>query len=433
MKQGFDVYDYGHQMDLARKRLTTNRKVSPHNRAKIFEFLDYLETQEISLPRRIRYLHNMSKLAAFLQTDFKKATRSQIESVILKHGRLDLADETKIQFKIMTKRFYRWLKDPNDEEYPSEVKWIKTTARGGTLPLPEDILNEKDVQILLNVAEYSRDKAFIAMLFDLGTRVGEFLSIQRKNIVFDELGAVVVVDGKTGQRRQRLILSVPFVAEWLNDHPDKRPEAPLWVHHAQGCHEEGPVPLDYYAARKLLRRLQKKAGIQKPLNPHAFRHARATHLANYLTEAQLKKIFGWTQNSRMPGRYVHLSGKDVDEALLRVHGLQAKGEEKKAELTVVQCVRCDEKNSTVQRLCTRCGMPLDLKAALEADDMKQKEMQSMRDQMKQIQLDQSRTHAMLMDLIELNSQGRHLKWIPPQEPRLAAQLETLSAKLEVRK
>ena len=136
-------------MDLARKKLIAKRNVSPHNRLKIFEFLDYLETQEISLPRRIRYLQQMSKLAAFLQVDFRKATRSQIESVILKHGRLDLADETKVQFKIMTKRFYRWLKDPNDEEYPPEVKWIKTTARYGALPLPEDVLNEKDVEALL--------------------------------------------------------------------------------------------------------------------------------------------------------------------------------------------------------------------------------------------------------------------------------------------
>jgi integrase/ribosomal protein L37E len=397
-------------MDLARKKLTANRRVSPHNRLKILEFLDYLETQEISLPRRIRYLQNMSKLAAILRVDFDVATKDQIESAILKHGRLELADETKVQFKIMTKRFYKWLKDPNDEEYPPEVKRIKTTSRDGPLPLPEDVLSEKDVEALLNVAEYSRDKAFIAMLFDLGARVGEFLSIQRKNIVFDEIGAVVVVDGKTGQRRQRLILSVPFVAKWLNDHPDKRPEAPLWIHHAQGCHEEGPVALDYYAARKLLMRLQRKAGIQKPIHPHAFRHARATYLANHLTEAQLKKIFGWTQNSRMPGRYVHLSGRDVDEALLRVHGLQATGEEKKAELTIVQCVRCDEKNSTIHKFCTRCGMPLDLKAALELEQRKETESQTMQDQVKQLRQDV----AMLMDIADLNRQGRNLKWSPPR-------------------
>jgi hypothetical protein len=61
MKKGFDVHDYGRRMDLARRKLTANRKVSAHNRSKILEFLDYPETQEISLPRRIRYLQNISR------------------------------------------------------------------------------------------------------------------------------------------------------------------------------------------------------------------------------------------------------------------------------------------------------------------------------------------------------------------------------------
>ena len=115
----------------------------------------------------------------------------------------------------------------------------------------------------------------------------------------------------------------------------------------------------------------------------------------------------------MPGRYVHLSGRDVDSALLRVHGLQENPEEEKPKLTVVKCVRCEQQNSTIQRLCTRCGMPLDLKAALEYEDMKEKEMQNMRDQMKQLRMEQDRTNAMLIDLIELNGQGRNLKWVPP--------------------
>jgi hypothetical protein len=71
-------------MELARRKLAANRKVSPHNKAKILEFLDCVETQEISLPRRIRYLQNMSKLAAILQVDFEKATKSQIEAAVLK-------------------------------------------------------------------------------------------------------------------------------------------------------------------------------------------------------------------------------------------------------------------------------------------------------------------------------------------------------------
>ncbi len=43
-------------MELARKKLNSNQKVSLHNRLKILEFIDYQESQGISLPRRIKYL-----------------------------------------------------------------------------------------------------------------------------------------------------------------------------------------------------------------------------------------------------------------------------------------------------------------------------------------------------------------------------------------
>lgn len=40
---------------------------------------------------------------------------------------------------------------------------------------------------------------------------------------------------------------------------------------------------------------------EKPVNPHHFRHSRATYLANYLTEAQMCEWFGWVHGSRVPG------------------------------------------------------------------------------------------------------------------------------------
>ena len=36
------------------------------------------------------------------------------------------------------------------------------------------------------------------------------------------------------------------------------------------------------------------------------------------TEAQMKEHFGWVPGSYMPSTYVHLSGKDVDGAILKV-------------------------------------------------------------------------------------------------------------------
>jgi len=102
----------------------------------------------------------------------------------------------------------------------------------------------------------------------------------------------------------------------------------------------------------------------------------------------MKQMFGWTQDSKMAARYVHLSGRDVDDALLRAHGLQPRTEEEAPKLTVVKCLRCGLQNSTIHKLCSRCGMPLDLKTALEMkEDLSKKsdeEMQKMRDELDEL-------------------------------------------------
>jgi hypothetical protein len=43
-------------------------------------------------------------------------------------------------------------------------------------------------------------------------------------------------------------------------------------------------------------------------------------MANPLTEFQMNHYFGWTQGSNMPSTYVHLSGKDLDGAILKMNG-----------------------------------------------------------------------------------------------------------------
>jgi len=44
-------------------------------------------------------------------------------------------------------------------------------------------------------------------------------------------------------------------------------------------------------------------------------------MTNYLTEAQMNIYFGWAQGSDMHGVYVHLSGRDVNDAILKVNGV----------------------------------------------------------------------------------------------------------------
>jgi hypothetical protein len=123
---------------------------------------------------------------------------------------------------------------------------------------------------------------------------------------------------------------------------------------------------DYDAARKLLRELAEKAGVRKRVNPYSFRHSTATYMANFLTEAQMCEFFGWKQGSKMPSIYVRLSGRDIDNRLLELHGLKPK-KNQDLEQTVKTCPRCQTRNSPASSFCNRCGSALDLGVALETD------------------------------------------------------------------
>lgn len=61
-------------------------------------------------------------------------------------------------------------------------------------------------------------------------------------------------------------------------------------------------------------------------------------MAETLTENQLKARFGWYQSSNMTAVYAHLSGKDVDDALLESYGIIEKKKDDGTKVNV--CVKC---------------------------------------------------------------------------------------------
>ncbi len=72
----------------------------------------------------------------------------------------------------------------------------------------------------------------------------------------------------------------------------------------------------------------------------------------------MKQYFGWTQGSNMATIYVHMSGKDTDEAILRANGIKIEKKPQKQLLKPIECVRCGTSNETTNRFCKVCSMPL---------------------------------------------------------------------------
>jgi len=295
---------------------------------------------------------------------FKRANKDDIVRVVAEIEKENLSDRTKLNEKISLKRFYKWLN--GDEEFPENVKWIKTTRSKGKRILPENLLTEEEVKKIAEAAMNQRDRALVLVLYETGCRIGEVLSLRIGNVQFDRYGAILVVDGKTGPRRVRIISSAPALANWLDHHPHKaEPNAALWISFDKISSMQA---LQYFACRKMLRELALRTSITKKVNPHSFRHARASRLANSLTESQMKEYLGWTQDSNMASVYVHLSGRDIDNALLRVNGIKVETKQDESVLRIVKCMRCETDNSPASRFCTKCGSPLDLKTAIELQD-----------------------------------------------------------------
>ncbi|AKB45019.1 tyrosine-type recombinase/integrase [Methanosarcina vacuolata] len=237
--------------------------------------------------------------------------------------------------------------------------------------IPEDILTQDEIEKLIEASRSTRDRAIVATFYESGARRGELLEVRLKHVTFDEKGAVLNIQkGKTGSRRIRLVLASPYLRQWIETHPLKNdPDAYLF------CSNKSPYNvITYVGLAKQLHEIAKRAGIQKQrVHPHAFRHARATHLAELLPEQLLKEYLGWTKSSTMASVYVHLSGRDMDNAILKLHGIETDDAPKK--LTVSKCPRCREINPENAVFCLRCGLPLTQEAAMTVETTKTEYMQ----------------------------------------------------------
>lgn len=67
----------------------------------------------------------------------------------------------------------------------------------------------------------------------------------------------------------------------------------------------------------------------------------------------------------MAAVYIHLSGRDVDKALLKVYGIQKDEEKKESIFKPKDCPRCNLANQATNCFCSRCGLPLDEKSTAE--------------------------------------------------------------------
>ena len=357
-----DIYrrENGYEKEL---QLLEKAQISQINKEIILKYHRHILSEGSGKNRVVKLSGELRKIAQWLNKPFLEVTEEDIRDLITQISQSDYAELTKVDFKKLVRRFYKWL-EGNNKSYPDKVDWIKCKEKIGNKE-SLDIITPSEIKRVIDTCESPRDKAFISLLYEGGFRIGEMLNMKIRDLKNERNYMKVSVTGKTGPREVLIIYSIPYLNQYLNLHPLKNNlDAPFWISIRGYKHNQ---KLIYLGVRKLIKRVFKRAGVNKKrLYPHLFRHSRATELAKHFTESQMKAYFGWTPGSNMAAIYVHMSGRDVDGSVLRYYGIEDKKEDYRDKLNNnIICPRCQLVNSFTEKVCVQCG--LNLKLPLETE------------------------------------------------------------------
>lgn len=318
---------------------------------------------QFALATLFNTLNRLRIMSGILQKRFEDATKQDIENLVFEIDRRCKSPSTANRYWKILKKFYQWLRESPDREYPPEVKWIKMKKVPPLAVTEKDLIPFNECIRITEFANNLRDKALFQCKLDAGCRIGEILTVRLDEVEFNDSGAILQSDGKTGKAPLILTWSAKILAQWINIHPFRHDQAaPLWPL----ADREKPIQMSYAAAYRNFKKCVKKSGCPKRVWPHLFKHVSSSYDSEIgLPESYRKFKHHWTPGSRMAGVYEHLSPSiipKIQNQTLKLMGLPSTAEQDhENENKVVlsrKCRRCEFENSRDSLYCNRCSFPL---------------------------------------------------------------------------
>lgn len=328
------------------------------------------------------------------------------------------------------KRFFRWLhcycgsEDPREEsdwETPTFAR-IKQKRTKRLSPYSEtDIWDRDELLTVVKYASHIRDKATLALFWDLDARNHEISLLEIKDIRLRErYGEGSVPDtAKTGSGPILLTTSFPYIRDWLKEHPDRdNPNARLICSLRSGkpLQPDAMWQMMHERLRPRIQKFLKSGAITDPQecekiayilktrkwNPYCLRHSAITYDGDSLPEFALRKKVRWSMNSRQPARYMKKRmGNNLKGQILAREGIIL-DENLKEKPAVIVCPKCTYVNAFEQKACSKCDWPFSSKVNEQIKAEQKQEVDSLREQLKQMQELQDRKLARVVDLIRQN-------------------------------
>lgn len=377
------------------------------NRQLIRDFYEYLQNTDTSenyqngmLKVLIRYAVHLGDNTTFFQVQEKVQILDFLDSK--KKSDKDDPDKKWIttwnDYLWRLKYFYRWLYNArekginangyDDWDTPSFIKIKMKRTKRLSPYLETEIWDRDELATIIKYETYKRNKAVLALLWDLDARPHEITLLKIKHVRLRENygEGEIPHDAKTGSGPMLLTFSFPYVRDWINEHPFRNePNARLICNLFTGSSIRPDQIYDIMRQlKKRIERLIENNEITDPKdceqihhllnskkwNPYCIRHSAITADSDYLPEYALKKKVRWSMNSKQGSRYIkRRMGNELKGKILEYNGIISEEIQRKKP-SVSSCPRCNLINALENKYCSSCSYPLVPEAF---DELKQSE------------------------------------------------------------
>ena len=274
------------------------------------------------------------------------------------------SDNTRRDYVHNLKRFCLWMEENHLTRMEEKrLKRLKPPPENTGTVTVGDILTKQEIHAILQACRSSRDRALWGTCYEGGLRAGEVITLTWGQVVFDDIGAALTINFKTGKPRYvRMVEFAGYLSQWKHDYPAAiTPASPVFLTPRR-------TPLTHAALEKQLRILATRAGVTKHIYPHLIRHSRITHMREEGYSDAVVSLEMWgTSWSKMLPRYSHLSSQTIDEALLAHNGVQRPRAQKHP--APQHCPHCHTTNESFARYCSRCGRALTTEEAITYEEL----------------------------------------------------------------
>ena len=287
-------------------------------------YVNYLRFEKNASENTIEaYVSDLQKLQDFAEQNLMNITPitisyEHLQEFLYQISKINYSERTQARWISSIKGFFGFLlEDELREDNPSAL--LETPKLGLYLP---DTLSLEEIEKLISATEENtdlakRNRCMIEVLYGCGLRVSELTELQISNINFKE--NYLKIQGK-GDKVRFVPLAdytADFIKNYINNIRSKQKINPkhsdILFLNSRG------TQISRQMVFLIIKEIVRKAGIQKNISPHTFRHSFATHLLQ--NGADLRFIQEMLGHSSITTTeiYTHLNTEELHKTILKYH------------------------------------------------------------------------------------------------------------------